>query len=161
MIARTFAIAIVCGLIGCDNRGSPAAPAGPTSPIASEDTTPIDAPTDDSFAETFEFVVPLQTGLESSAARWQLNPPVIDGFSDPNRIAYDLAYFRAMEQSAPQVIARGVICGFAGYTVHTNTHVVHGTWGVHNWEFGKKFPCRSIDRLSEESRQRRAGGTDL
>lgn len=141
MIARTFAIAIVCGLIGCDNRSSPAAPAAPTSPIASADTSSIDTPADDSFAETFEFVVPLQTGLESSAARWQLNPPVIDGFSDPNRIAYNRVYLQNYEQSFRQALAGPHIdiCGIARYEILTDAGLFKGTWDINKRKFGHRF----------------------
>ncbi len=133
MNGRTFAASVVCFLIGCDNRGSPPAPDPST---ASAD---ISAST---FAESFEFVVPLQTGLESSAARWQLNPPVIDGFSDPNRIAYDQIFFQVVEELFLQALGKGVVedgFGVASYDIRTDTGIVQGTWGAHNREFGRHF----------------------
>jgi hypothetical protein len=91
-----------------------------------------------------KFLLPVQDPQVGTVAKWGLAAPVVDGFSDPNRIVYDDDYIK---HYLPYAIHPVIKCGTATYTIATPGGVVEYHGGLDQTYLGQKFRAEDLIRF--------------
>ena len=153
MRLRELALLLLCSVCGCqqttvsDSDGTDASTVGrrPESHLAPREDAIVVAADD---TVTLRYALPMRTGKPaSSAAKWGLAAPIIDGDANPNRIVYDLAYLEAYLHWA---VDAPTACGAATYQIRMEASVEEFTSGLDAAYLGRQFQERDLLRYLQE-----------
>jgi HEAT repeat protein len=92
-------------------------------------------------AIVLRYRLPAKSGGVSSAVRWELAAPVVDEYSDPNRIVYDDAY---VQRYVAWAIDAPIACGPASYRIDTGEGIVEATSGLDERYLGMQFRAEAL-----------------
>jgi hypothetical protein len=100
-----------------------------------------------SAASVVDKVVIPPPAAESSVAKWGVAAPIVDGYSDPNRIVYDDAYLRAYEERD-----RSISCGSGTYEVAAPDGPIWVHSGCDEARLGMRFRVEDLMRFLQTRR---------
>jgi len=100
-----------------------------------------------SAASVVERVVIPPPAIESSVAQWGFAAPIVDGYSDPNRIVYDDAYLQAYEHRN-----RDISCGSGTYEIAAPDGSIWVHSGCDEAELGMRFRVEDLLRFLQTRR---------
>ncbi len=79
--------------------------------------------------------------------KWTRAAPIVDGYSDPNRIVYDDAYLRSYEFRD-----QSIRCGHGTYEIATSAGTILVHSGLEEWKLGTRFRMDDLLRFLQTRR---------